>query len=59
MEYLPEVCNFDGLVVTEKVLWLQITMQVVLLVHVGEALQGLEHDVANHLLWEELSTLLH
>ena len=34
-------------------------MQVVLLVHVGEALEGLEHDVANHLLREELSSLLH
>ena len=27
--------------------------------HVGEALQGLEHDVANHLLGEELSSLTH
>ena len=30
-----------------------------MLVHVGEALQGLEHDVANHLLGEELSSLTH
>ena len=57
--HLPEVCNFHCLMVAEKVLWFEITMQVVVLVHVGQSLQGLKHYVANHLLWEELSSFSH
>ena len=34
-------------------------MQVVVLVHVGQTLQRLKHYIANHLLWEELSSLPH
>lgn len=28
-------------------------------VHVGESLEGLKHDVSNHLLGEELAALAH
>ena len=34
-------------------------MQVVVLVHVGEALEGLEHNVPDHLLGEQFSSLAH
>ena len=34
-------------------------MQIVLLVHVSKALHRLEHDVANLVLWEKLSSLFH
>ena len=34
-------------------------MQVVLLMHICESLERLEHDVANHLLGEKLAALLH
>ena len=34
-------------------------MQIVLLVHVGQPLKRLEHDVSYHLLWEQLPPLPH
>ena len=36
--YLPKVCNLDCLMVTKEILWFQITMQVVVFVHVCETL---------------------
>jgi hypothetical protein len=59
MEYVPKVRNLDGVVVAEQVLGLQIAMEVVLLVHVGESLQRLVHDVADDVLREQLLPLLH
>ena len=45
--------------VAEEVLGLQIAMKVVLLMHVREALQSLEQDVADHVLRKQLPTILH
>ena len=59
LKYLPKVSDFDGLMVAEEVLGLQVSMQIVVLVHVGQALEGLEHDISNHLLWEELAPFSH
>ena len=56
---LPEVRDFDCIVVAEEVLGLQVPMKVILLVHVGQTLQGLVHDVADEVLREEFLALLH
>ena len=45
--------------VTKEVFWLQITVQIVVFVHVTEALERLEHDIPNHLLREKLTPLSH
>ena len=57
--HLPKVSNFDGLVVAEQVLGLQVSVQIVVLVHVGQTLQGLEQDVADNLFGEEFAPFSH
>ena len=56
---LPEVGYLYRLVVAKQVLGLQVAMQVVVLVHVGQSLQRLKHNVPDHLLGEELASLTH
>lgn len=57
--HLPKVRNFDRLMVAEQILRLEVTMEVVLFVHIGKALHGLEHDVSDHAFREELASFLH
>jgi len=45
--------------VAEQILRLEVTMEVVLFVHIGKALHGLEHDVSDHAFREELASFLH
>ena len=56
---LPKVRDFYGLVIDKQVLWFQISMQVVLLVHIRKPLERLEHDVSDQLFWKELLPLTH
>ena len=58
-EYVPEVRNLNRIVVAQQVLWLQITVEIILLVHVCESLQRLVHDVADDVLGEQLFPLFH
>ena len=50
--YSPKVRNFDRIVVAKQVFRLEISVEVVLLVHVRQTLKRLEHDVSDHELWE-------
>ena len=45
--------------VAKQVLRLQVPVQIVVLVHVGQTLQGLKHDVPDHLLRKKLLSLAH
>jgi hypothetical protein len=45
--------------VNKQVFWLQVSVEVILLVHVAQCLQGLEHYIPDHILREQLLTLFH
>ena len=59
LKSLPKVRNFDRIMVTEQIFWLQISVEKILLVHVGQPLQRLIHDVADKILRKELLPLFH
>jgi hypothetical protein len=43
---LPEVSDLDCLMITKEVLGFEVSMEVVVLVHISEALECLEHYVS-------------
>ena len=45
--------------VAQEVFWFEISMEVVVLVHVGETLQRLKHNVSDLVLREETLPILH
>jgi hypothetical protein len=45
--------------VAQEVFWFEISMEVIVLVHVGETLQRLKHDIADLVLREESLPILH
>ena len=56
---LPKVRNLDCVVVDEEIFGFEISMHIVLFVHVGEALERLVHDVADEVFGEEFFAVFH
>ena len=56
---LPEVRDLDSLMVAKKILRFQISMEIVVLVHICKTLQGLEHNVPDLVLRKKPLALLH
>ena len=57
--FLPKVRNFNCVVVDKQVFWFQVSVEVILFVHVAQCLEGLEHNIPDHILWEQLLALFH
>ena len=54
-----KISNLDGLMIAKEVFRLQISVEVVVFVHVSQALESLEHYVSDLVFTEQFSTVLH
>jgi len=54
-----EISYFYSVVVAKQIFWLEITMHIVLLMHVAKSLKRLKQNISNILLWKQLSSIFH